>query len=109
MSESGPQIENRLSTSGYPDGDVENAELGPRWLIALLTATSLLIIVAVGSYFLLGRELFQRPFLIVVVVLAWLGALVGSTIGGDIGQAPQAEFLARRSDHTTRGKGGLHD
>ena len=38
MSESGPQIENRLSTSVYPDGDVENTELGPRWLIALWIA-----------------------------------------------------------------------
>jgi hypothetical protein len=40
---------------------------------------------AVGAYFLLGRELFQRPFLIVAVVVAWLGALVGITIGGDTG------------------------
>lgn len=56
-----------------------------RWLIALLMATGLLVIVAVGAYFLFGRELFQRPFLVVAVLVAWLGALVGISIPSDAG------------------------
>ncbi len=80
MSESGPQIENRANTGGYPDGDVENEEHRPRWLVGLLIATSVLVIMAVGAYFMFGRELFQRPFLVVAVVIAWLGALVGITL-----------------------------
>jgi hypothetical protein len=85
MGESGPQIENQAKTGGYPDGDVENERLGPRWLVWLLLATSLLVIMAVGSYWLYGRELLQRPFLVVAVVIAWLGALVGISIGSDHG------------------------
>ncbi len=52
----------------------------PRWLVGLLIATSLLIIMAVGAYFMFGRELFQRPFLLVAVVIAWLGAVVGISL-----------------------------
>jgi hypothetical protein len=85
MSETGSQIENQPNTGGYPDGDVENEKRRPRWLVGLLIATSLLVILAVGAYFLLGRELFQRPFLAVAVVIAWLGALVGISIGSDPG------------------------
>jgi type IV secretory pathway VirB2 component (pilin) len=51
----------------------------------LLIAASVLIIVAVGAYLLFGRELFQRPFLIAAVVIAWLGALVGISIGSEPG------------------------
>ena len=80
MSESESQTENQPDTGGYPDRDVENEKHRPRWLVGLLIATSLLIIMAVGAYFLFGRELFQRPFLIVAVVIAWLGALVGITL-----------------------------
>jgi hypothetical protein len=79
------RIENQPNASGYPDGGLENGRQRPRWLIGLLLATSLLVIIAVGAYFALGRELFQRPFLIVAVVVAWLGALVGITIGSDPG------------------------
>ena len=57
----------------------------PPWLVRLLIATSLLVIMALGAYFLYGRELFQRPFLAVAVVVAWLGALVGITIGSEPG------------------------
>jgi len=39
--------------------------------------------VAVGAYFMFGRELFQRPFLIAAVVIAWMGALVGISIGNE--------------------------
>ena len=80
MSESRPQRESQPNTGGYPDGDVENREPRPRWLVGLLLATSLLVIMAVGAYVLYGRELFQRPFLAVAVVIAWLGAIVGLTL-----------------------------
>ena len=80
MTESGPQIENQPNTGGYTDGDVENEQHRPRWLVGLLIATSLLIILAVGAYFMFGRELFQRPILVVAVASAWLGALVGLSI-----------------------------
>jgi hypothetical protein len=57
----------------------------PPWLVRLLIATSLLVIMALGAYLLYGRELFQRPFLVVAVVIAWLGALVGIAIGREPG------------------------
>lgn len=55
----------------------------PRWLVALLIATTFLIIMAVGAYAFYGRELFQRPFLIIAFVIAWLGTLVGLAIARD--------------------------
>ena len=58
----------------------------PRWLVLALVATSLLIVLAVGAYLVFGRELFQRPFLAIAVVIAWLGALVGISIGSDPGR-----------------------
>jgi small-conductance mechanosensitive channel len=61
-------------------------ESRPRWLVPVLVAGTILIIMAVGAYFLYGRELFQRPLLAVAVVIAWLGALVGISIGGDTGK-----------------------
>ena len=85
MSESGPQIENQQGTSGYADGDAGHARHRPRWLIGLFVAVSVLTIVAVAAYFVFDRELFQRPFLIVAVVIAWLGALVGISIGNESG------------------------
>ena len=85
MSESKLEIESWSNTGGQPDGDMETKEHRPRWLIGLVIATIVLVIVAVGAYLLFGRELFQRPFLIVVVVIAWLGALVGISIGSEPG------------------------
>ena len=80
MNESGAQIENQPNTGGSPSGDVGKEKHRPGWLVALLLATSLLIIMAVGAYFMFGRELFQRPLLVVLVVIAWLGALVGISL-----------------------------
>jgi hypothetical protein len=54
-------------------------------LVALLVATTLLIVMALGAYFLYGREPFQRPFLAIAVVITWLGALVGFGIASDSG------------------------
>ena len=85
MSESGPQIESQPNTGGHPDRDVEHEKHRPGWLVGLLIATVVLIIVAVAAYLLFGRELFQRPFLIAAVVIAWLGALVGISIGSEPG------------------------
>ena len=84
MNESETGTENQPNAVGYPDGELESEKQRPRWLIALLLATSLLVIM-VGAYFAFGRELFQRPFLIVGVLVAWLGALVGITIGDNPG------------------------
>jgi uncharacterized membrane protein len=42
---------------------------------------------AVGAYVLYGRELLQRPFLAIAVVIAWLGALAGISIGSDPGSS----------------------
>jgi hypothetical protein len=81
MGESEPHSETQQDSSGNPERDGERETHRPRWLVGLLLATSLLLFVAVAAYFALGRELFQRPFLIVVVVSAWLGALVGISVG----------------------------
>lgn len=85
MSESGLQTENQSSTGGDADGHVAHLEQRPRWLVGLLVATVILIIIAVGAYLMFGRELFQRPFLLAAVVIAWLGALVGVSIGNESG------------------------
>ena len=53
-----------------------------RWLVGLLIATTVLIVMAVGAYAFYGRALFQRPLLIIAVLIAWVGALVGLGIGG---------------------------
>ena len=83
MNERGAQIENQPNTGSQPEWDVENEKHGPRWLVGLLIATTLLVVMMVGAYILYGRELFQRPFLAAAVAIAWLGALVGITIGSD--------------------------
>jgi small-conductance mechanosensitive channel len=57
-----------------------------RWLVLILAAISILIVMAVGAYLFHGRELFQRPFLAIALVIAWLGALVGISIGSDPGR-----------------------
>ena len=85
MSESGPQIESQQSTSGNAGGDTGDALSRPRWLVGLFIATSVLIIVAVAAYVMFGRELFQRPFLVAAVVIAWLGALVAISVGNEAG------------------------
>ncbi len=74
---------NPKSTGGSPEGDAGHAWHRPRWLVGLFVAVSVLIIVAVAAYLMFGRELFQRPFLVVAVVIAWLGALVGISIGNE--------------------------
>ena len=85
MSESRLEIESWSKAGGQLDGDKETEKHRPRWLIGLVIASIVLVIVAVGAYFIFGRELLQRPFLIVAVLVAWLGALVGITIGSDPG------------------------
>ncbi|MFC2036935.1 hypothetical protein ACFLYD_03050 [Chloroflexota bacterium] len=69
MVEGAPQMANQPET-GDLDGNVENERPGPRWLSALLLATCPLVIIAVGAYLWLGRALFQRPFLILAVLVA---------------------------------------
>lgn len=59
---------------------------GPRWLVPVLVAATVLIVMALGAYLLYGRELFQRPFLAIAVVIAWLGVLVGISIGSETGR-----------------------
>lgn len=73
MNEDGAQMEKQPGT----DGDQETGEVRRRWMLGLLLATIILIVLAASAYFLFGRELFQRPLLIVAVVISWLGALVG--------------------------------
>ena len=85
MSETGPQTEYQQNTRGHPAGGETRGRHRPRWLVGLLVASSVLIIVAVVAYFMFGRELFLRPFLLAAVVIAWLGALVGISIGNESG------------------------
>ena len=85
MSERRPEMESWSNTGGQLDGDMETEDHRPRWLMGLVNATIVLVIMAVGAYVVVGRELFQRPFLIVALAVAWLGALVGLTIGSDPG------------------------
>jgi hypothetical protein len=83
MSESLRLGEDQPGTDVPAGGDLESQNHRPRWLAGLLVASSVLIIVALGAYVLFGRELLQRPFLIAAVVIAWLGALVGISIGNE--------------------------
>ena len=85
MSESLRLGEDQPGTDVPAGGDLESQTHRPRWLVGMLVASSVLIIVAVVAYFMFGRELFQRPFLLAAVVIAWLGALVGISIGNESG------------------------
>ena len=80
MNERGAQIENQPDSGGSPEGGVEDEKHRPCWLVGVLLATGFLILMAVGAYFMFGRELFQRPLLAVLVLVAWLGALVGISL-----------------------------
>lgn len=56
----------------------------PRWLVGLLIATALLVIMALGAYFLYGGEPFQRPFVAIAVVMAgsvrWSGSASAASL-----------------------------
>lgn len=69
-----------------PTDSTNDEKSRPRWLLPALAATGLLIVTAVGAYLLYGRELFQQLLLAIAVVVAWLGAQVGISIGSDPGR-----------------------
>lgn len=69
-----------------PTDSTNDEKSRPRWLVPIVVATSLLIVMAVGAYLLYGRVLVQRPFFAIALVVAWLGALVGISIGSDPGR-----------------------
>jgi len=53
----------------------------PRWQLAVFIAISLLIIIFGFAFLLSGKEIIERPILVLFVFLAWFGALVGITVG----------------------------
>ena len=59
----------------------EDNQAGPRWLVWGFVALTVLIILLVLAFLVSGREIIERPVLIIFVLLAWLGTLGGIALG----------------------------
>jgi hypothetical protein len=56
----------------------ENDRKGrPPWLTDVVIAISVLIVMLAVVAILYGRDVIERPILVLFILLAWLGALVG--------------------------------
>ena len=53
----------------------------PRWLISAFVALTVLIILFGLAFLVSGREIIERPVLLIFVLFAWLGALGGIALG----------------------------
>ncbi len=57
-------------------------ELGKaRWLISAFVALTVLIILFGLAFLISGREIIERPVLLIFVLFAWLGTLGGIALG----------------------------
>lgn len=52
-----------------------------RWLVYAFTALTMLIILFGLAFLVSGREIIERPILVVFLLLAWLGLLAGIALG----------------------------
>jgi prepilin signal peptidase PulO-like enzyme (type II secretory pathway) len=59
----------------------DNQKCSSSLFVYILFAIVLLIIIAASFTYTLRNELVERPFLLLFILLAWLGALVGIDIG----------------------------
>jgi antibiotic biosynthesis monooxygenase (ABM) superfamily enzyme len=61
-------------------GEDNTQKTRPRWQLAVLIAISLLIVILNFAFLFSGKEIIERPILVLFVFLAWFGALVGITV-----------------------------
>jgi protein-S-isoprenylcysteine O-methyltransferase Ste14 len=52
-----------------------------RWLISAFVALTVLIILFGLAFLISGREIIERPVLLIFVLFAWLGTLGGIALG----------------------------
>lgn len=52
-----------------------------RWIVYAFTALTILIILFGLAFLVSGREIIERPILVVFLLLAWLGLLSGIALG----------------------------
>ncbi len=52
-----------------------------RWLISAFVALTVLIILFGLAFLVSGREIIERPVLLIFVLFAWLGTLGGIALG----------------------------
>lgn len=59
----------------------EDNQAGPRWLVWGFFALTILIVLLGLAYLVSGREIIERPVLIIFLLFAWLGLLAGIALG----------------------------
>jgi predicted membrane channel-forming protein YqfA (hemolysin III family) len=59
----------------------EDNQAGPRWLVWGFVALTVLIILLGLAFLVSGREIIERPVLIIFLLFAWLGVLAGIALG----------------------------
>jgi predicted membrane channel-forming protein YqfA (hemolysin III family) len=59
----------------------EDNQTGPRWLVWGFVALTVLIILLGLAFLVSGREIIERPVLIIFLLFAWLGVLAGIALG----------------------------
>ena len=52
-----------------------------RWLLMAFAALTILIILFSLAFLVSGREIIERPLLIIFILFAWFGALAGIALG----------------------------
>jgi hypothetical protein len=56
-------------------------QAGPRWIVWIFVALTVLLILLVLAFLVSGREIIERPVLVVFLLFAWLGLLAGIALG----------------------------
>ena len=59
----------------------EENKTGPHWLVWGFVALTVLIILLGLAFLVSGREIIERPVLVVFLLFAWLGLLAGIALG----------------------------
>jgi nitrate/nitrite transporter NarK len=59
----------------------EDNQAGARWLVWGFVALTVLIILLGLAFLVSGREIIERPVLIIFLLFAWLGVLAGIALG----------------------------
>lgn len=61
--------------------DSRDNQTSPRWLVWVFIALTVLIILLGLAFLVSGREIIERPVLIIFLLFAWFGLLAGIALG----------------------------
>ena len=62
-----------------------DSQPGRRWLVWGFVALTILIILLGLAFLVSGREIIERPVLVIFLLFAWLGVLAGIALGRSSG------------------------